>query len=134
MEALAATVRQIDKRTVTESSNVRMHDNSGAVLLRIEEEPMVAGDFYFRPQTISHYEKASWFRRVILRQREKLITHSCLTVVLSCPYCGLPILTPTINEVLYKDPLTLRMAITCPYRSAQGTHSFFIKDGQIIPA
>src|ERR1700733_9013222 len=134
MDALVTAVRQIDKKTGTESQLTNLHDRDGSVLTRTEEESMKAGDFYFRTQTISHYERASWFRRVILRQRQKLIIQSRLTVVLSCPYCGLPILTPTINEVSYKDPLTLQMAITCPYRSAQGTHSFWIKDGQIMPA
>jgi len=47
MEALAATVRQIDKRSVTESSNVFVHDRDGAVLSQTQQS-MKAGDFYFR--------------------------------------------------------------------------------------
>jgi hypothetical protein len=134
MEALVTAVRQIDKRTVTESSNVRIADREGAVLSRIEDESMKAGDFYFRPQTLTHYERTSWFRRIVLRQKEKLISKTFLTVVISCPFCGLPILTPTSNTVVSRSPLTLEQAIGCPYRSAQGTHSFWIKDGEIKPA
>jgi hypothetical protein len=134
MEALAATVRQIDKRSVTESQNVVVHDRDGVVLSQKEEDSMQAGDFYFRPQTISHYERASWFRRVILRQKQKLISKTYTTVVISCPFCGLPILTPTANTVISKHPLTLEQPIGCPYRSAHGTHSFSIKDGHIMPA
>ena len=134
MEALATAVRKIDKRSVTESQNVVVHDTSGAVLSQTQEESMKAGDFYFRPQTVLHYERTSWLRRVIFRQKEKLISKTFLTVVISCPFCGLPILTPTSNTVASKDPLTLEQPIGCPYRSAQGTHSFSVKDGQIMPA
>ena len=40
------------------------------VLIDIADESMRARDFYFRTQTVSHYEKASWFRCVILKQHE----------------------------------------------------------------
>lgn len=134
MELRATHARQIEKKSVTESRVTALHDRDGSVLTASADEPMIAGDFYFRTQTLSHYEQASWFRRVILRQKEKLVSKTFLTAVISCPFCGLPILTPTSNAIVSKDPLTLEQAIGCPYRAAGGTHSFWIKGGQIMPA
>jgi hypothetical protein len=91
MEALkATTAREIDKKAVTEGVNVAVHDRDGALLSQTQEGGMNAGDFYFRTNVVARYEKASWFRRVILRQREKLVTTYPTNVVISCPFCGLP--------------------------------------------
>lgn len=133
MDALKATVaREIDKESVTEAVNVAIHDAEGTLVAQSQEEGMRAGDFYFRTNTVTRYEKASWFRRVILRQREKLILSHPITAVISCPFCGLPLMTPFNNAILCRNPLTLEKPVQCPYSS--GSHGFSIKDGNIMPA
>jgi len=84
MPDLKATVaREIDKLAVVEAVNVAIHDKSGTLINSSQDEGMRAGDFYSRPNVITRYEKASWFRRVILRQKEKLLTQVIDTIVIS---------------------------------------------------
>jgi hypothetical protein len=130
----ATTAREIDLRSVTEGVNVAMHDERGKLLGQSQNGGMQAGDFYFRTNVVARYVKASWFRRVILRHREKLVTTYPTTVVMSCPSCGLPLMTSLDNAILSKHPLTLAKPTRCPYDPGATAHSFSIKDGNIMPA
>ena len=133
-ELKATTAREIDMRAVTEGVNVALHDERGKLLGQTQNGGMQAGDFYFRVNTVARYEKASWFRRVILRQPEKLVITHPETVVISCPACGLPVMTSLDNDIVSKHPLTLAKPTRCPYDPFASAHSFSIKDGKIIPA
>jgi len=134
MDALkTTTAREISKDAVVEGVNVALHDGHGSLLSASQEEGMKAGDFYFKSNVLTHYERSSWFRRVILREREKMIVQVKNSVVMSCPYCGLPLLTSLDNAIISRNPLTLEKPTSCPY-SSPSTHSFSVKDGIIIPA
>ena len=131
MEALRALVaREIDKASVLDAVNVVIHDSVGSPVSQSQQEGMTAGDFYLRPNVITRYEPASWFRRVFLGQKEKMITNVVITIIMSCPFCGLPLMTSTDNRILSRNPLTLDKPVRCPYSS----HDFSIKDGNIMPA
>jgi len=94
---------------------------------------MQAGDFYFRPTVVQSLAQPSWFRRVIMRKSAE-VKHDIVTcVVLSCPVCGLPILTTPAQRVIQRKPLTIEGEIACPYAPAAlaGAHSFSIQDGNI---
>jgi hypothetical protein len=97
---------------------------------------MSAGDFYFRPTIVQHVVTAPWYRRWFLREKTYTIHEPVTCVVLSCPVCGLPILTTPAHKVLQRQPLTIDREIACPYAPAglAGAHSFSIKDGNIIAA
>jgi hypothetical protein len=124
----ATTGREIDLRAVTEGVNVAMHDEHGTLLGQSQNGGMQVGDFHFRVNTLARYEKASWFRGVMLRQPEKLnVTHP-ETVVITCPVCGLPLMTSLDNAILSKHPLTLSNPTRCPYDPFASAHSFSIKD------
>ena len=58
------------------------------------------------------------------------------TIVMSCPVCGLPILTSPAHKVIQRKPLTIDGQIACPYAPTglAGAHAFSIKDGNIMPA
>src|ERR1022692_4734067 len=112
MDALkATTAREIDKASVTEGVNIALHDSDGALLSQSQQGGMQAGDFYCRVNTVARYEKASWFRRVFLRQPEKLVVTHPETAVISCPFCGLPLMTSFDNAILSKRPLTFEKPV-----------------------
>lgn len=132
-EALkATTAREITKESVTEAETLVVN---GVSVSKPSEHPMQAGDFYFRPTFTTEYVKPSWFRRVVLRQQESWKHEQVTTVVLSCPVCGLPILTTPSHRVTQRNPLTIDREIACPYAPAgmAGSHTFTIKEGNIMP-
>jgi hypothetical protein len=133
MEALkATTAREITKESVTEAETLVVN---GLSVSKPQENPMQAGDFYFRPTVIQRYVKPSWWRR-LLRISAPLSHDVVTTIVLSCPVCGLPILTTPAHKVLQRNPLTIDREIACPYAPAglAGSHAFTIKDGNIMSA
>lgn len=130
----AQEAREIDKEKVTEGECIALHDRDGTLLSHSEESGMQAGDFYFRLNVVARYEDASWFRRVILRQKQKLVTQYPTTIVMSCPFCGLPLMSQLDNKILSREPLTLDKPIRCPFGMYDSAHAFQIKDGKIMPA
>jgi hypothetical protein len=97
---------------------------------------MQAGDFYFRPTLIQHVITAPWYRRLFLNEKTQLKHEAVTCIVISCPACGLPILTSPAHQVTQRKPLTIDREIACPYAPAgvAGAHAFSIKDGNIMPA
>jgi hypothetical protein len=135
MVALRAQVAiEIDKTDVFEGANVAIHDASGELVSQSQEQGMRAGDFYFRSNTVAHYENPSWFRRLIFRDPQKLVVEHPTTIVMSCPYCGLPLMSQLDNKILSRHPLTLEKPIRCPFGMYDTAHAFQIKDGKIMPA
>ena len=59
---------------------------------------------------------------------EKLVKDT--TVIISCPFDGLPMNTSLDNQILSRSPLTLAMPVRCPY----SPHESSIKDGNIMNA
>jgi hypothetical protein len=134
MEVLKATqAREITKESVTEAETLVVN---GVSVSKPAEHPMQAGDFYFRPTIVPLQVKPSWFRRVVLRKSTITIHEWIDAIVISCPICGLPILTSPAHKVLQRNPLTIDREIACPYAPAglSGQHAFSIKDGNILPA
>jgi hypothetical protein len=136
-EALKATkAREITKESVTDSGGLDVRDRNGALVSTVREQGMQAGDFYFRPTIIQHIITSPWYRRWFLREKTQL-THEAVTcVVISCPVCGLPILTNPSHRITDRTPLTIDREIACPYAPAglAGAHAFSIKEGNIIAA
>jgi len=133
MEALKATkAREITKESVTEAEMLVVN---GVSVSKPQESPMLAGDFYFRSTLVKHPIKPSWFLR-LLGEKTHMGHEVVTTIVLSCPVCGLPILTSPAHKILQRNPLTIDREIACPYAPAglAGSHSFSIKDGNIMPA
>ncbi len=134
-EALKATnVREITKESVTESESLVVN---GVSVSKPQENPMQAGDFYFRPTIVEHIEKLPWYRRILTGVEKTGVVHEVVTtIVISCPVCGLPILTNPTHKLLQRKPLTIDREIACPYAPAgmAGAHAFSIKDGNIMPA
>lgn len=134
METLkAAKAREITKQSVTEAEVLMVN---GTTASKPQESPMQAGDFYFRPSVVQHVITSPWYRRLFLNEKTH-VKHEMVTgIVLSCPVCGLPILTSPQHQVTQRKPLTIDREIACPYAPAglAGAHSFSIKDGTIIAA
>jgi hypothetical protein len=133
LEVLKATkAREITKESVTESQSLVVD----GVQAKASQSPMQAGDFYLRPTVVSSVTEPSWFRRVVLRKSARQTLKVVTTIVLSCPVCGLPILTSPAHQVIQRVPLTIAREIACPYAPAgsEGGHAFSIKDGNIIAA
>lgn len=133
---LTTTARQIDKRTVTESKNLVINNSRQSHLSIAEsDQVMKAGDFYFRPTLVQRTGKPTWWER-LTRKSAQVKYESVDTIVISCPVCGLPILTTPAHRVVNKHPLTIDGQIACPYaaQGIAGSHSFSIKDGTIMPA
>jgi hypothetical protein len=135
MEPLkATTAREITKESVTEDETLIVN---GVSVSRPSEHPMQAGDFYFRPTVVSYTAPApSWFRRWFGLETASVVSKVVNTIVISCPVCGLPILTSPNHKVLQRQPLTIDREIACPYTTAgmSETHAFSIKDGNIMLA
>lgn len=132
-EFLKATkAREITKESVTEAETLVVN---GVPVSKLPST-MQAGDFYFRPTMIYHQSSPTWFQRVILRRKVIESYEGVLTIVISCPVCGLPILTSPAHKVTERKPLTIDREIACPYAPTglAGTHAFSIKEGNIMPA
>jgi hypothetical protein len=97
MESLKATAaREISKESVTEAETLVVN---GVQASKPQEHPMQAGDFYFRPTLLQHVVTAPWYRRLFLEEKTH-VTHEQVTcIVISCPVCGLPILTSPAHRV-----------------------------------
>jgi hypothetical protein len=134
-ESLKATkAREITKESVTETETLVVN---GVSVSRPAEHPMQAGDFYFRPTLTQSIGKTPLWRRIFLREtRNRHVYGSVTTIVISCPACGLPILTSPAHKVLQRNPLTIDREIACPYAPAglSGAHAFSIKNGNIMSA
>lgn len=136
MESLkATTAREITKESVTEAETLVVN---GFLTSKVVERPvMQAGDFYFRPTLIQHIEKLPWYWRILTGGGETgVVNDTVTTIVISCPVCGLPILTSPAHRITQRQPLTIDREIACPYAPTglAGAHSFSIKDGNIIAA
>jgi hypothetical protein len=127
MTLKATQAREVDRRSVTDPEIVvldgRAHTSS---------PEMQAGDFYLRPNYVPQEVRRTFFDR-LFRRHPVPKTQIINTVVISCPFCGLPILTNFSHKILSRDPLTLEKPITCPYRSKESQHAFQINQGEIIP-
>jgi hypothetical protein len=135
MQSLQATkVHEVSKASVIDAPVTTVRDTSGSIVSQSEDGGMRAGDFYFRPNLISRYEQPSWFARVFLRKQGKTVDKLVETIVISCPFCGLGIMTPLDNKILQLHPLTLEKATACPYAPKDTPHSFRIEDGKVITA
>lgn len=133
MQALKVTqAREVDKSTITESATLVIN----GALPHQSTPVMQAGDFYFRPNLITTSLPTSWFRRTFLRQPNKIKTDIVYTVVMSCPFCGMPLMTTLDHHILSKTPLTIDKEIACPYAPKElgDTHAFLVKGGQIMTA
>jgi hypothetical protein len=129
-EVLKATkTREITKESVTEAETLVVN---GVNASEPAEHPMQAGDFYFRPTLTQHVIIAPWYRRLFgatTQVKQAVVT----TIVISCPVCGLPILTSPAHRVTQRTPLTIDRETACPYAPTglAGAHAFSIKDGNI---
>jgi hypothetical protein len=133
MEALKATkAREITKESVTEAETLVVN----GIHARTSESPMVAGDFYFRPTLVQHVTQPSWFARTFLRRKQTVVNEHVRTIIISCPVCGLPILTSPTHRITQYRPLTIDRDIACPYSPTglEGQHAFSINEGNIMPA
>ena len=130
MPLKATVAREIDRRAVTEGVNLAMHDREGSFVGSRESGGMVAGDYWFHTDVFTRYVRASWLRRTFLRQRDKAVTERMTTVLISFPFCGLPMTTPAGNKFLSRSPLTLENSVRCPYVD----HQFSITEGKITTA
>lgn len=129
----ATTAREITKESVTEAETLVVN---GVSVSKPAEHPMQAGDFYFRPTLVQHFSQPSWFARTFLRATPQVKNEAVTTIVISCPVCGLPILTSPFHKIAKRNPLTIDREIACPYAPTglAGAHAFSIKDGTIMPA
>jgi hypothetical protein len=134
MEALKATkTREITKESVTEAESLVVN---GVSVSKPSERPMQAGDFYFRPTLTQHVITAPWYRRVFLREPTQIKHEQVTCIVISCPVCGLPILTSPMHRITQRSPLTIDREVACPYAPTglAGAHAFSIKQGNIMTA
>ena len=134
MEALKAQkAREITKESVTEAETLVVN---GVSVSKPQENPMQAGDFYFRPTLIQHTVTAPWYRRWFFGEKTHTVHEPVTCIVISCPVCGLPILTSPSHRVTQRNPLTIDREIACPYAPTglAGAHAFSIKEGNIMPA
>jgi hypothetical protein len=132
MELLKATeARQINKADLTEAETLVFE---GRIIFQKGKQHLEPGEFYFRSTYIPRIVNPSWWKRIFLRAKPKETLDVVDTIVITCPFCSMPILTAPMHKVLRHNPLTLATKITCPNVSAEGAHSFSIKDGKIMPA
>jgi hypothetical protein len=134
MDGLKATrAREITKESVTEAESLVVN---GVSVSKPSEPPMQAGDFYFRPSVVQHVIVSPWYRRWFFGEKTLLVNEVVTGIVISCPVCGLPILTSPAHRVWQRNPLTIDREIACPYAPAgmAGTHAFSIKEGNITIA
>src|ERR1017187_10902849 len=104
MEALkATTAREITKESVTEAETLVVN---GVFVSKPSTAAMSAGDFYFRPTLIQHVTAAPWYRKLFLREQTQVKHEQVTCIVISCPVCGLPILTNPTHRVTQRKPLT----------------------------
>lgn len=132
-EPLKATkAREISKASVTEAETLVVN---GVSVSKPQESPMQAGDFYFRPTYVQRFVKANWFSK-LFGDKDGIEYEAVETIVMSCPGCGLPILTTPVHKITRRSPLTIDGRIDCPYapQNLAGSHAFTIKDGNIMPA
>jgi hypothetical protein len=139
MQELKATqAREIDKASVTEAEAIAIN---GVMDSSADSPEMKAGDFYFRPNLVTKAgaEPTGFFRRMVWKLSGKPYTITeriVYTIVISCPFCGLPIMTGFAQHITAKMPLTITEPIACPYSSfnpAQA-HAFRITEGNITAA
>jgi hypothetical protein len=138
MQELKATqAREIDKASVTEAESLLV---DGALSTDTSKPVMQAGDFYFRSELRERQTSLPpngfwkrllhWFFSPQIRNESYLVW----SIVISCPFCGLPIMTYFDNHhIISKRPLTVVEPIACPY-SASGpdkAHTFHIIEGYI---
>jgi len=105
---------------------------------------MQAGDFYFRPVFVSDGPapaRIGFLRRLLRKlfgptEAQDVLSKMIYTIVISCPFCGLPIMTSEYQHITSKVPLTITEPIAYPYTSLSPTdaHSFRITDGNITAA
>jgi hypothetical protein len=134
MEVLKATkAHEITKESVTEAETLVVN---GVSVSKPQQSPMQAGDFYFRPTLIEHVTTSPWYRRWFLNEKTRKTHEQVTCIVISCPVCGLPILTSPAHRVIERKPLTIDREIACPYAPTglEGAHAFLIKEGNIMPA
>ena len=139
MQDLKATqAREIDKASITEAETIVVNNE---MVRKAEEPAMQAGDFYFRPNVITSIaaEPIGFFKRLVwklkgspLRKIERVV----YTIVISCPFCGLPVLTGLSHHIASKQPLTITEPVACPYSSQDPTnaHAFRVTEGNITAA
>lgn len=135
MEPLKATkAREITKESVTEAETLFVN---GVPVSKAPEHPMQAGDFYFRLTPTQSVAKTPLWRRILLREtRNRIVYGSTTTIIISCPVCGLPILTSPAHKIIQRKPLTIEGQVACPYAPTvlAGAHAFSIKEGNIMAA
>jgi hypothetical protein len=139
MESLKATqAREIDKASVTEAETLVVNNE---VMAKVSEPAMQAGDFYFKPNVVTTNSGAptGCFKRLVWKLKGSPATTTdriIYTVVISCPFCGLPIMTGFSHHIASKNPLTIVEPIACPYSSqdSANAHAFRITEGNITIA
>jgi hypothetical protein len=140
MELIATEAREIDKEKVTDPEYTAV--NGKLVTDVIPDEQMKPGDFYLTTRVIAVESPAepdqNFFSRILNWLFPRSFQELLKTVreaVLSCPFCGMPILIESTHIVRY-GALTLDCIVHCPYAPKEfGTpHAFEIKEGKITPA
>jgi hypothetical protein len=137
MQELKATqAREIDKASVTEAETLFLED---ALSPDPTKPVMQEGDFYFRANLVVKADDppTAFFKRLIWKLTGKPYTITeriVYTIVISCPFCGLPIMTSLAQHISSKRPLTIAEPIACPYSAHDiaKAHSFRITEGNII--
>jgi len=128
MQALkATTAHEIDRASVTERPALVFEGRA----VPDETPTMQAGDFYFKQSLYSREVKASFWARLIGR-KTRIVINTVESVIISCPFCGLPIMTAPTHKIVAKNPLTIENKITCPYQGSDTSHAFTITEGNII--
>lgn len=125
----ASLAREIKKTDLTEAETLVFE---GRVIKQTGKQSLEPGEFYFRPTAIPITTKPHWFKR-LFGAKEKQSWDFVTTVVIACPYCGVPIMTGTVHKVVSRKPLTIEMPITCPY-DQDNPHSFKVVKGKIVAA
>jgi hypothetical protein len=139
MQELKATkAREIDKASVTEAESLLV---DGALSTELSEPVMQAGDFYFRNTFVSRKpdEPIGFFKRLVWQlsgkaRKSRIEIKAISSIVMSCPFCGLPIMTSTWqHHITSRKPLTITESIWCPYASLSPAlaHAFRITEGNI---
>src|ERR1039458_8314340 len=113
MQALkATTAHEIDRASVTERPALVFEGRT----VPDEKPTMLEGDFYFKQSLYSREVKAPFWARLFGRKKQLRMTIDTIeSVIISCPFCGLPIMTTPAHHIVSKNPLTIENKITCPY-------------------
>lgn len=112
MESLKATIAsEITRESVTEAETLVVN---GFSVSKPPQHRMQAGDFHFRPTVIQHVVTAPWYRRWFFGEKTHVKYDTLSCIIISCPVCGLPILTGQVHRVTQRAPLTINGEIACP--------------------